>query len=308
MYSRGSSQMHRTKLGDSNTAELAAYEAGGLAICQDEPVARHAPGPANDATRDRFTLRFLWHAPGCVPDMCRHAGWQCSDGCPIELRLRNNAHAQGGAAAVDDAIFGSRAAGLRHSLLLRPAGRETIAILHIRHTVADPAAAAGRRRRLTVLFSKGNSFDLGQLRYHMVQLAVLLGVDVLGYDYAGYGASSGSPSVTQTAVDVAAAAAAAKELGIPTELTVLYGFSLGNGPALELAAAAGGQRWAGVLLRSPFASGAAVATEMAARHPAAPSWAPVGRLPWFMDGQLLAATLSLSCVEANLITTHSFLC
>ena len=50
-------------------------------------------------------------------------------------------------------------------------------MLHVYHCRADDDGYGGSgRRRPTLLLSKGNSFDLGQLRYHMVQLAVLLQV------------------------------------------------------------------------------------------------------------------------------------
>ncbi|KAH8513834.1 hypothetical protein H0E87_006915 [Populus deltoides] len=45
--------------------------------------------------------------------------------------------------------------------------------------------------RLTVLYSHGNAADLGQLYDLFVQLKVNLRVNIMGYDYSGYGASSG---------------------------------------------------------------------------------------------------------------------
>ncbi|KQJ95292.1 hypothetical protein BRADI_3g16300v3 [Brachypodium distachyon] len=45
--------------------------------------------------------------------------------------------------------------------------------------------------RLTVLYSHGNAADLGQLYDLFVQLKVNLKVNLMGYDYSGYGASTG---------------------------------------------------------------------------------------------------------------------
>ncbi|TYI52289.1 hypothetical protein E1A91_D12G237000v1 [Gossypium mustelinum] len=45
--------------------------------------------------------------------------------------------------------------------------------------------------RLTVLYSHGNAADLGQLYDLFVQLKVNLRVNLMGYDYSGYGASTG---------------------------------------------------------------------------------------------------------------------
>lgn len=48
--------------------------------------------------------------------------------------------------------------------------------------------------RLTVLYSHGNAADLGQLYDLFVQLKVNLKVNLMGYDYSGYGASTGKVS------------------------------------------------------------------------------------------------------------------
>ncbi|CAI7934363.1 unnamed protein product [Closterium sp. NIES-54] len=47
------------------------------------------------------------------------------------------------------------------------------------------------RARLTVLYSHGNAADLGQVHDLYVELSNMLRVNLLGYDYTGYGASSG---------------------------------------------------------------------------------------------------------------------
>jgi hypothetical protein len=45
--------------------------------------------------------------------------------------------------------------------------------------------------RLTLLYSHGNAADLGQLYDLFVQLKVNLKINLMGYDYSGYGASTG---------------------------------------------------------------------------------------------------------------------
>ncbi|KAL0410491.1 UNVERIFIED_CONTAM: Alpha/beta hydrolase domain-containing protein 17B [Sesamum latifolium] len=47
--------------------------------------------------------------------------------------------------------------------------------------------------RLTLLYSHGNAADLGQLYDLFVQLKANLRVNLIGYDYSGYGASTGKP-------------------------------------------------------------------------------------------------------------------
>ncbi|KAL7551604.1 hypothetical protein ACHAWF_014797 [Thalassiosira exigua] len=52
-----------------------------------------------------------------------------------------------------------------------------------------PGAGGAAGRRYTLLYSHGNAEDLGLISSFLVDLARLLGVDVLCYDYAGYGVS-----------------------------------------------------------------------------------------------------------------------
>ncbi|KAH8057811.1 palmitoyl-(protein) hydrolase [Aureococcus anophagefferens] len=93
---------------------------------------------------------------------------------------------------------------------------------------------------------------MGMLRYHCVQLAQLFDVDVVYYDYGGYGASSGSPSAAGTVADAQVAADYVEELGVPWSRVILYGFSLGNGPTCALAGDVAGAGASGVILRSGF--------------------------------------------------------
>lgn len=122
---------------------------------------------------------------------------------------------------------------------------------------------------------------MGMLRFHCVQLASLLDVDVVYYDYGGYGASTGSPSVSGTLEDAACAAAYLEDLGIAPSRVVVYGFSLGNGPACHLAANVFRGKVRGVVLRSGFVSGVAAATDLVNKYGS--SYVPAGALPSFAD-------------------------
>ncbi|KAK4389718.1 Alpha/beta hydrolase domain-containing protein 17B [Sesamum angolense] len=97
--------------------------------------------------------------------------------------------------------------------------------------------------RLTLLYSHGNAADLGQLYDLFVQLKANLRVNLIGYDYSGYGASTGKRLYTclQT------------EYGISQEDLILYGQSVGSGPTLHLAAKL--PRLRGVVLHSAILSG-----------------------------------------------------
>ncbi|KAF4366997.1 hypothetical protein F8388_022785 [Cannabis sativa] len=108
--------------------------------------------------------------------------------------------------------------------------------------------------RLTLLYSHGNAADLGQLYDLFVQLKVNLRVNLMGYDYSGYGASTGKPSESNTYSDIEAVYECLQtQYGVSQEDLILYGQSVGSGPTLHLAAKL--PRLRGVVLHSAILSG-----------------------------------------------------
>ncbi len=90
---------------------------------------------------------------------------------------------------------------------------------------------------LTLLYSHGNAEDIGQLAPVLAELRDA-GYAVLAYDYRGYGLSTGGPPSTRGAVRDAEAVYrhAIDSLKIPSNRLVLYGRSVGSGPATDVAA------------------------------------------------------------------------
>ncbi|KAM4110540.1 hypothetical protein ACJW30_03G201000 [Castanea mollissima] len=110
--------------------------------------------------------------------------------------------------------------------------------------VKNPSAS------ITLLYSHGNAADLGQMFHIFTELSLHLGVHVMGYDYSGYGQSSGK----DTYADIDAAYKCLEETyGVKEEDIILYGQSVGSGPALELAIHL--PRLKAVILHSPILSG-----------------------------------------------------
>ena len=103
----------------------------------------------------------------------------------------------------------------------------SIATLHL----PNPSAA------LTLLYAHGNAEDLGQLAPWLEEYR-RAGYSVLAFDYRGYGASTGGPPSADGATrDMEAVHRhAVRTLGIAPSRIVLYGRSVGSGPATELAA------------------------------------------------------------------------
>lgn len=120
--------------------------------------------------------------------------------------------------------------------------RDSVAVVFLPH----------RDARYTILYSHGNAEDLG----HVLPLLHTLhsfGFAVVGYDYRGYGESKSGPPTVRKAVEDAEAVYqyAVKDLAIPPERLILYGSSVGSGPAFELAVR---HHPAGLILQGAFTS------------------------------------------------------
>ncbi|KAL0919188.1 hypothetical protein M5K25_011267 [Dendrobium thyrsiflorum] len=114
--------------------------------------------------------------------------------------------------------------------------------------VRNPAA------KLTVLYSHGNAADIGQIYELFIELSVHLRVNLIGYDYSGYGQSTGKPSELNTFADIEAVYRCLEETyGILSQDIILYGQSVGSGPTLDLATRLPCLK--AVVLHSPILSG-----------------------------------------------------
>jgi abhydrolase domain-containing protein 17 len=114
--------------------------------------------------------------------------------------------------------------------------------------------------RHTLVYFHGNAEDLGTVEPHLRDLRDRLGVSVLGWDYRGYGQSGGRPDEPTTLRDAQAVMAyVTGPLGVPPERVILYGWSLGSGPAVEVAA---NRRVGGLILHSAFTSAFRVMTRV----------------------------------------------
>ncbi|KAF5178451.1 Alpha/beta hydrolase domain-containing protein 17C [Thalictrum thalictroides] len=130
-------------------------------------------------------------------------------------------------------------------ILKLPTRRTTeIVAIYVRHPMATS----------TLLYSHGNAADLGQMYELFVELSIHLRVNLMGYDYSGYGQSTGKPSEQHTYADIEAVYKCLEEsYGAKQEDIILYGQSVGSGPTLDLAARLPHLR--AVVLHSPILSG-----------------------------------------------------
>jgi len=127
--------------------------------------------------------------------------------------------------------------------------------LHTKHGSDIVAAYIPTRRHSdpTLLYSHGNAVDLGQMLPFYKELAAELQCNIMGYDYSGYGTSTGTPSVANTLNDISACLDWLYAAGKSPSDIMLYGQSVGSGPTVYLAAVTEGI--AGLILHSALASG-----------------------------------------------------
>lgn len=110
---------------------------------------------------------------------------------------------------------------------------------------------------VTILYSHANAEDLGLMFSWLKCLSRRLNVNVLAYDYTGYGESDGIPTEEHCYADIEAAFDHLLTFrGLQTEQIILYGRSVGSGPATYLAAkcAQNNEQLGGLILECPFKS------------------------------------------------------
>lgn len=105
--------------------------------------------------------------------------------------------------------------------------------------------------RYTILWFHGNGEDLGTIA-DTVDSWRKEGFAILALDYRGYGRSEGSPSEETVYADAAMAFEWLRaEKRLPHSRIIVMGYSLGSGPAVEIATR---EPVAGLILQAPFVS------------------------------------------------------
>jgi fermentation-respiration switch protein FrsA (DUF1100 family) len=120
--------------------------------------------------------------------------------------------------------------------------------------------------KYTLIYSHGNATDIGAMYSMFVIVATSLKINVVGYDYTGYGSSMQEgirPTEKQTYIDIKRVyqwCLDTKLVTDPGKQVVLYGQSVGSGPSCYLASKWKKYPVAGMCLHSPLTSGLRVIT------------------------------------------------
>lgn len=111
----------------------------------------------------------------------------------------------------------------------------------------------------TILYSHGNAEDLGDILPWLERLRCA-GFAVFAYDYHGYGTSEGKPTERNSYRDIDAAYDyLTGQLKVPPQRIIAHGYSVGGGPAVDLAAR---RPLAGLILESSFITAFRVVTRI----------------------------------------------
>jgi fermentation-respiration switch protein FrsA (DUF1100 family) len=128
----------------------------------------------------------------------------------------------------------------RYLLFPRPPVKYELTADYVQLTAPDGVKLAARHwpnpsARYTLLYLHGNYEELGSLAEYLPQF-VAAGYAVFAVDYHGYGRSGGSPTEENLCSDgVLAYDYLRTVLGVPADRIIIFGYSLGAGPAIELA-------------------------------------------------------------------------
>ena len=160
-----------------------------------------------------------------------------------------------------------------------------------------------RGARLVIIYSHGNAEDLAQGWPELQRVADVLRIPVFGFDYPGYGTATGRTSEIGCFAAARAVWSHVREQE-PQARIVLWGRSLGSGPAVHLAATARpaeqASALAGLVLQSPVAScvGTVLGKPGVSRAPRREVWGRVG-----LAGLRYRRTVGRRCLSARLHQT-----
>ena len=108
--------------------------------------------------------------------------------------------------------------------------------------------------KYVLLYSHVNATDIGAMHAHLVSLSAVCNLTVVCYDYNGYGASTGIPSEKSSYLNIETVYRFLLEQKIvtnPADELILYGESIGSGPAVWLSTK---RSVAGLILQGKFKS------------------------------------------------------
>lgn len=147
--------------------------------------------------------------------------------------------------------------------------------------------AARRGARPTLVWSHGNAGNIAGRADVLLALAAR-GLNVLAYDYRGYGKSAGRPHEAGVYLDAQAAYDSERRLGVPAARIVAFGESLGGAVSIALAT------------RRPCAGVAVVSTFTSMKEVARHHFGPLA----FLAGSLFDSLGRMPALKVPIFVAH----
>lgn len=114
--------------------------------------------------------------------------------------------------------------------------------------------------KTTIIYSHGNGMDIGQSNIVLAEMALQLNINIITYDYEGYGLSQGWRSEAGCNRAIQKVYDYLKSKEITSNNIILYGVSIGTAPSIDLAYKLHKTiNFKAILLQAPFTSIIAVA-------------------------------------------------
>ncbi len=140
-----------------------------------------------------------------------------------------------------------------------------------------------------ILYCHGNAMDLGMAVSMMTKLADYVGLPVYAFEYPGYGPTQGRLHPSAALIKRWAEIACDTIRGLTGKEVIIYGHSIGTGPACHLARV---RPCVALILQSPFTSVTELAAELVAR------WL------WYVTPRLFDNVAAIKSCTAPILFLH----
>uniref|UniRef100_A0A3B0MYF4 Alpha/beta hydrolase family, putative n=1 Tax=Theileria annulata TaxID=5874 RepID=A0A3B0MYF4_THEAN len=142
-----------------------------------------------------------------------------------------------------------------------------IEIYNVNGNLSPEELEKSRNQEIYILYSHGNNTDIGHMFFKYTRLCTFLNVNLVSYDYSGYGHSSGKASENNMYSNIEDVYKHMRsEMKLEPSQIVLYGNGLGSAPSCYLVSEHNYYPVGGLILHSPIASGLRIFFKSIIKH------------------------------------------
>eukprot|EP00375_Theileria_parva_P001653 XP_764327.1 hypothetical protein [Theileria parva strain Muguga] len=142
-----------------------------------------------------------------------------------------------------------------------------IEIYNVNGNLSPEELEKRKNEEIYILFSHGNNTDIGHMFFKYTRLCAFLNVNLVSYDYSGYGHSSGKASEGNMYSNIANVYKyMTNKMKLGPRQIVLYGKGLGSAPSCYLVSEHYCYPVGGLILHSPIASGLRIFFKSIIKH------------------------------------------